>query len=313
MHAVRSFSLCGFLIVVAAGCGSSPPPASGPGGSGAAAAGAPGGADAALTAGFTPAQSAAELSPALAPLAWWLGTWDAADGKGREHWTANGGALFGVSLDDKGGFEVMVVDDGEERKPADGALRFYAMPAGELPVLFSKHELTASGAVFRNEAHDFPKQVSYRRQGESMNAEISGGGKAIPYGFTLVADPPRAAELEAADRAFAADTAARGIEGWVAAFEADGWMHGGGQKHVGVEAIRALMGPFLAQVRVEWAPVASAVRGDLGYTLGKATFTSSKDGATWKSVYVTLWHRQPDGSWKARFDTGRTVNESFAK
>jgi ketosteroid isomerase-like protein len=173
--------------------------------------------------------------------------------------------------------------------------------------------VTASGATFRNDAHDFPKQVSYRRDGERLAAEISGDDDAMPFSFARAADAPRSAALEAADRAFAADTAARGIEGWVAAFEPDGWMHGGGGKHVGREAIRALMGPFLAQVRIAWTPVASAVRGDLGYTLGKATFTSSKDGATWKSVYVTLWHRQPDGSWKARFDTGRTVNESFAK
>ena len=95
----------------------------------------------------------------------------------------------------------------------------------------------------------------------------------------------------------------------MAAFEPDGWMHGGGQKRIGAEAIRATMGPFLGRVRVDWAPVTSARRGDLGFTLGKATFTDSKDGSTWKGVYVTLWHRQPDGSWKVRFDTGRTVHE----
>lgn len=293
-----------------AGCGSSAPPAAGAGiGSGGAAVPGP----SATAAGVTPATSAAELSPALQPLAWWLGTWDAAGGKAREHWAANGGALFGVALDDAGGFEVLVVDDGEDGKPADGALRLFAMPGGELPTEFKQHELVASGATFRNEAHDFPKQVGYWRDGEALDAEIRGGGKAIVFSFTRVADPPRAPELEAADLAFAADTAKRGVDGWVAAFEPTGWMHGGGQKRVGPEAIRATMGGFLGRVRIDWAPVASAVRGDLGFTLGKATFHDSKDGSSWKGVYVTLWHRQPDGSWKVRFDTGRSVNESFAK
>ncbi len=250
-----------------------------------------------------------ELSPALAPLGWWLGAWDSEDGKTREHWAANGGALFGVALDDQGGFEVLIVDDGEEGKPADGKLRLFAMPGGELPVEFAQREVGGQGASFENPAHDFPKVVSYRRDGEALRAEISGDGKSIPFGFARAADPQRAPALEAADLAFAADTAKRGVDGWVAAFEPDGWMHGGQQKRIGAEAIRATMGPFLARVRIDWAPVTSASRGDLGFTLGKATFTDSKDGSSWKGVYVTLWHKQPDGSWKVRFDTGRTVNE----
>lgn len=268
------------------------------------------GAPAAVAAGSSAlSATTGELSAALAPLGWWLGAWDSADGKAREHWAANGGALFGVSLDERGGFEVLIVDDGEEGKPADGKLRLWAMPGGELPVEFAQREVGGQGATFENPAHDFPKVVSYRREGEALRAEISGDGKAVPFSFARAEDPPRAPELEAADLAFAADTAKRGVDGWVAAFEPDGWMHGGGQKRIGAEAIRATMGPFLGRVRVDWAPVTSARRGDLGFTLGKATFTDSKDGSTWKGVYVTLWHRQPDGSWKVRFDTGRTVHE----
>ncbi|HEX3475419.1 MAG TPA: hypothetical protein VHT91_10385 [Kofleriaceae bacterium] len=49
----------------------------------------------------SPSQTAAgspELSPALAPLAWWLGDWDARDGDGSEHWIAAAGAIYGVAL-----------------------------------------------------------------------------------------------------------------------------------------------------------------------------------------------------------------------
>jgi ketosteroid isomerase-like protein len=290
------------LILALGGCGSSGSSLASPASpaAGAAIAAAPSSALSATT---------GELSPALAPLSWWLGTWDAEDGSSREHWAANGGALFGVALDAKGGFEVLIVDDGEDGKPADGVLRLFAMPGGGLPVEFQQREVTGQGVRFGNDAHDFPKLVSYRREAQSLRAEISGDGKRIPFGFQRAEDPPRALELEAADRAFAADTATRGVEGWVAAFEPEGWMHGGGQKRVGAEPIRATMGPFLGGVRVDWAPVTSARRGDLGFTLGKATFTDRKDGSSWKGVYVTMWHFQPDGTWKVRFDTGRRVNE----
>lgn len=300
MHAgsfLATSSLLTVTALLAAACGSSAPAAESPKPA----------ASSALSA------TTAELSPALAPLSWWLGTWDADDGSAREHWAANGGALFGVALDAKGGFEVLIVDDGEEGKPADGVLRLFAMPGGGLPIEFQQREVVGQGASFGNDAHDFPKLVSYRRDAEggrdALRAEISGDGKVIPFGFTRAGDPPRAPELEAADLAFAADTAKRGVDGWVAAFEPEGWMHGGGEKRVGAEAIRATMAPFLGRVRIDWAPVTSARRDDLGFTLGKATFTDSKDGSSWKGVYVTLWHRQPDGSWKVRFDTGRTVNE----
>ncbi len=253
----------------------------------------------------------AELSPALAPLSWWLGTWDAEDGSSREHWAANGGALYGVALDARGGFEVLIVDDGEAGKPADGALRLLAMPGGSPAVEFQRVDSGAVGpsASFANPAHDFPKQVSYRRDGEALAAEVSGGGRSIPFRFRRAGDPPREPELERADLAFAADTARRGVEGWVAAFEPGGWMLDGSEKRVGAEQIRATMKDFLAAVRIEWAPVASARRGELGFTLGKATFTHAKNGSSWRGTYVTLWHRQPDGSWKVRFDTGRVVNE----
>jgi ketosteroid isomerase-like protein len=313
MHAVSSSAISslvaaalalGLGLGLGAGCGGSSPPA---------AATPP----TAPAAGEAPAAdyatSAADLSPALAPLRWWLGAWDAQDGKAREHWIANDGALYGVALDAKGGFEVMIVDDGEDGKPADGALRFHAMPGGGLPVAFALKELTSEGAVFENPAHDFPQVVRYARQGDVLGAEISGGGTPISYGFALAATPPRALELEAADLAFAADTDQRGVDGWVAAFEPAGWMHSGGEKRVGPDAIRAAMADFLGEVKIAWKPVASARRGDLGFTLGEATFTHAKASRTWKGTYVTLWHRQPDGSWKVRFDTGRTVNESFAK
>lgn len=252
--------------------------------------------------GFTASTSAAELTPPLAELGWWLGAWESPEGV-HEHWTGNGGALFGVALDDKGGFEVMIVDDGEPK------LRFFAMPNGEVPVVFTERERTAEGILFANDGHDFPKKVRYARAGDALAAEISDDTKSIPFPFRKVADAPRVPELEAAERAFAADTAKRGVDGWVAAFEPTGWMHDGEEKRVGHDAIRATMGDFISKVRIEWVPVSSVVRGDLGFTLGKSVFTRRDNSSSWRGIYVTLWARQADGTWKVRFDAGRTVDE----
>ena len=84
---------------------------------------------------------------------------------------------------------------------------------------------------------------------------------------------------------------------------------GGQEKRVGPDAIRATMGDFISKVRIQWVPVSSAVRGDRGFTLGKSVFTQRDGGKSWRGIYVTLWARQPDGTWKVRFDAGRTVNE----
>lgn len=38
--------------------------------------------------------------------------------------------------------------------------------------------------------------------------------------------------------------------------------------------------------------------GDMGYTYGIHTNTNKKTGEITKGTYVTIWQKQPDGSWK---------------
>jgi ketosteroid isomerase-like protein len=252
-----------------------------------------------------PPAASAELSPALAPLAWWLGDWDAADGNGAEHWVAAGGAIYGVSLH-RGTFEVMIVDDGDG-PTSDGVLRFYAMPDGARSVEFRQQAVAERAATFANEAHDFPKTIGYRIEGDGLVAVLGGGGKEERFAFKRGTAHPAPA-LEDADRVFAADTGKRGVEGWVAAFDAGGGMVRRGAR-VERAGIAEVMQPLLSSGRLDWAPIASGADGDLGFTVGKATFTGAKPEDGWRSTYVTIWRRQADGSWKVLFDTGRPVQD----
>ena len=61
-----------------------------------------------------------------------------------------------------------------------------------------------------------------------------------------------------------------------------------------------------------WVPTKGEVlgAGDLGYTTGRSVFR--RKGADGKIVerrgqYLTVWRKQPDGSWKVVFDTGSTL------
>jgi hypothetical protein len=254
-----------------------------------------------------PVAATAELSPALAPLAWWLGDWDADDGKGGEHWVAAAGAIYGVSLHGKT-FEVMVIDDGEGPGRPDGVLRFFAMPNGRRSVEFRQRTLDEHGATFANDEHDFPKTIAYQLAAGGGGLEaVLGGGKQETYRFKR-GTSERAPELEAADLAFAADTGKRGVDGWVAAFDPEGgMMRKAGRVEYG--AIADAMKPVLSAGRLDWAPLASGKSGDLGFTVGKATFTGARPEDGWRSTYVTIWHRHTDGSWMVLFDTGRLVQE----
>jgi ketosteroid isomerase-like protein len=227
-----------------------------------------------------------ELSPALRPLAWWLGDWKGESGT--EHWVAADGAIYGIALHG-GTFEVMIVDDGE----------------GERSVEFKQETLGASAARFANPAHDDPKAISYARAGSTLHATLH-GAKDTGFAFAPTTRTP-APELEEADKKFAAETAARGADGWMAAFDPKGGML---RKGVRIEgpAIQETMAPLLSSGLLAWAPIASGRDGAIGFTVGKATFTGKTPDDHWASTYVTIWRQQDDGGWKVLFDTGRAVN-----
>lgn len=131
-------------------------------------------------------------------------------------------------------------------------------------------------------------------------ASPPGGGEASPDASVL---------LEA-DRAFARETAERGAEGWASWFAEGGSMLLPGREVRGRNEIRAVMEPAFAEpgYMLEWSPQRAevAAAGDLGYTVGRYRRTRVLEGDTTRTTgsYVTVWRKQPDGSWRAELDLG---------
>jgi ketosteroid isomerase-like protein len=121
-------------------------------------------------------------------------------------------------------------------------------------------------------------------------------------------------ELMAADRAFARATAERGADGWAETFAEDARMYQRAGYVEGRAAIREAMVPAFANPRftLRWEPVSAvaAASGDLGYTLGRwesvLKTLAGTDSVTARGNYVTIWRRQPDGSWKVSADIGNS-------
>ena len=118
-----------------------------------------------------------------------------------------------------------------------------------------------------------------------------------------------AGELMATDRAFVAETAARGAEGWASYFTDDGRMYQRVGVLVGRDAIRTAMEPAFTPGTTElrWEPdtAIAAASGELGYTRGRWQYVSlADDSVIGSGRYVSIWHRQPDGTWKVALDIG---------
>jgi ketosteroid isomerase-like protein len=114
-----------------------------------------------------------------------------------------------------------------------------------------------------------------------------------------------------ADKAFARDTALRGLDGWMSWFAADARLFGKTAVLQGKPALRGVYAEMFARkdLRIEWAPVhaEASADGSLGYTFGRATISYRDEKGelhTESSRYTTLWRRMKDGSYKVVYDIG---------
>lgn len=122
----------------------------------------------------------------VAQLAWLSGDWvSERDGRwAEEQWsTPRGGLMLGTGRSGKGeratGFEFMriALDRG-------GKVVFWGSPGGSAPVPFHLVEAGARSVAFANPNHDFPKRISYRRNGDTLTAVVSGDTSANTQAWT---------------------------------------------------------------------------------------------------------------------------------
>jgi ketosteroid isomerase-like protein len=118
-----------------------------------------------------------------------------------------------------------------------------------------------------------------------------------------------------ADRDFAALAQTKGVAEAFAAYAAPDahWFVPGPEPLRGPEAIKArLAKSFAGGGTLEWAPTRAwaSVDGTMAVTWGRSIYTSPKDAAGKTSVshgsYLSVWMKQPDGSWKFSHDMGTT-------
>ncbi len=131
------------------------------------------------------------------------------------------------------------------------------------------------------------------------------------------------AELEAlmeADRAFDRATAERGADGWLEFFAEDGAMIQAGVGEIrGLPEIREAMSDAFVGRTLRWQPQRADVSssGDLGYTVGtwemRAVSVSEGSGTLGRGMYVSIWRKQDDGSWRVVMDLGNPVSLSVGE
>jgi ketosteroid isomerase-like protein len=131
-------------------------------------------------------------------------------------------------------------------------------------------------------------------------------------GSELAPDP---AQLMDADRAFDSAVAEGGSAAWVSWFADDGAMI---QEGVGEIRGHSAIGEAMASldnpnISLRWDPERAeiATSGDLGWTTGSWTFSATgSEGlvTTNQGRYVSIWRRQPNGSWKVVMDLGNPTN-----
>lgn len=135
----------------------------------------------------------------------------------------------------------------------------------------------------------------------------SGFLKALPLlaiAFTLPVAAADFDEMVGAEKAFAADAAARSTrDAFLAALADDGLVFSPGPSN-GKCVWQARIAD---KSRLEWAPELAeiAASGDLGYTSGPWRFTAA--GADKPSAFghfFTVWKKQADGNWKVLIDQG---------
>lgn len=135
------------------------------------------------------AACAGAAEPETGGLGWMSGHWCGGNGESRidETWLPeHAGRLYGLSRTTRGArgdeFEYLRIDR------IDGVATYLAQPGGRAATAFPRTAGGAQWVRFENPAHDFPKRIEYRRDGDRLHAEIAGPGRdgaetVIPFEY----------------------------------------------------------------------------------------------------------------------------------
>ena len=123
----------------------------------------------------------------LSDLNWLVGQWERQGMKpgksGHERWEPAAGNMmhgWGVSFQ---GQDTTFVEKLKIVKKDNSVYYVADVPENQTPALFLMTEISADGFVCENPDHDFPKKISYKREGDILNATISGDGKEVIFKF----------------------------------------------------------------------------------------------------------------------------------
>jgi hypothetical protein len=121
-----------------------------------------------------------------ASLGWLAGHWvqEEPSGWAEENWTPpRGGIMLGTGRTGKSNeaksFEFMRIAESEE----DGRPVFWGSPGGQAPTAFPMIRQGRQEVVFENPKHDYPTQISYKREGQFLTATTSGPGGSNPQSW----------------------------------------------------------------------------------------------------------------------------------
>jgi len=140
-----------------------------------------------LTFGYTNAQVSNTADNNFEKLAWLVGKWTLITVKpgisGNENWSKisdlelNG---YGITLQ---GYDTAAIENLKIIKKDNDIFYVADIKENKEPVYFKITGITDKEFIAENPRHDFPKMITYKRDGNKLTATISGNGKSIDYLF----------------------------------------------------------------------------------------------------------------------------------
>lgn len=124
---------------------------------------------------------------------WLVGNWKRTNAKpehsGYENWQrVSTSKLTGKGVTLKGK-KVIFIEKLEFSIKGNDLFYIVSVTGEKRPVYFKLTKIDEEGFTCENPEHDFPKKISYQRNGDQIKAVISGDGKSVDYDFEKIQKP----------------------------------------------------------------------------------------------------------------------------